>query len=73
MKQPHAIEILVPILFFAPAFATYLGGPYVGVGISGVYLFFHYAHGSFRRYKDDPMEIVQLSPSKPHVTWDPTL
>ena len=65
MKQ-RVIEILVPILFFAPACATYLGGPYIGIGISGVYLFFHYAHGSFRRYqyKDDPMEIV---------TWDPTI
>ena len=71
----RTIEVLIPILFFAPACATYVGGPYIGIGLSGIYLFFHYAHGTFRKYRvrDDPMEIVQLSPSKSQVEWDPTI
>ena len=64
-KMKH---ILVPILFFAPACATYLGGPYIGIGISGVYLFFHYAHGSFNKYK---IQTVEMSPTKNVIDWDP--
>ena len=73
MKQ--VIDVLIPILFFAPACATYLGGPFIGIGITGVYLFFHYAHGSFRKYRDDPMEIVQLTEPRNdlmEVEWDPS-
>lgn len=68
-------NVLIPILFFAPACATYLGGPYIGIGISGIYLFFHYAHGTFKKYRNDPMEIVQLTEplnDLMEVEWDPT-
>ena len=64
-------HVVIPILFFAPACATYLGGPFIGIGLSGVYLFFHYAHGSFRKYqqyKSDPMELDEVM----EVEWDPT-
>ena len=76
MKQ--IIDVLIPILFIAPACATYLGGPYIGIGLSGIYLFFHYAHGTFRafrllgeRNKNDPMQIVEMSPSSDCIDWDP--
>ena len=54
----RAVQVAIPILFFAPAFTTYLGGPYIGIGLSGIYLFFHYYHRHFDGYlKDDPMDL----------------
>ena len=52
----RAVQVAIPILFFAPAFTTYLGGPYIGIGLSGIYLFFHYYHG-YRKKDNDPMDI----------------
>lgn len=58
----HMIHAAIPIIFFAPAVSTYLGGPYIGIGVSGIFLFYHYFHSHFDKYiepiLDDPMDIV---------------
>ena len=58
------VHAAIPVIFFAPAVSTYFGGPYIGIGVSGVFLLYHYFHSHFDKYimvepiKDDPMDIV---------------
>ena len=58
----RVVHAAIPIIFFAPAVSTYLGGPYVGIGVSGVFLLYHYFHSRFDKYImvqsiRDPMDI----------------
>ena len=63
----RVVHAAIPIIFFAPAVSTYLGGPYVGLSVSGVFLLYHYFHSHFDKYImvqpiSDPMDIDETTP-----------